>query len=81
VPYTVRVGLDWFVPDALSGEALDERVPSDSEGDPARTRARRVRLDEQPRVIVDLPENLLPDATVWGLIAPTVGSLRYDVRL
>jgi hypothetical protein len=36
------------------------------EGDPARARTRRVRLDEEPGVPVDLPENLLPDATVRG---------------
>jgi hypothetical protein len=64
---TARVGLDRFVLDALGREALEERVePVDGEGDPARARVRRVRLDEEPGVLVDLPENLLPDATVWG---------------
>jgi hypothetical protein len=64
---TVRVGLDRFVLDALGSEALEERVePSDGEGDPARARSRRVRLDEEPGALVDLPENLFPDATVWG---------------
>ena len=64
---TVRVGLDRFVLDALGSEALEERVePGDGEGDPARPRLRRVRLDEKPGVLVDLPENLFPDATVLG---------------
>jgi len=63
----VRVGLDRFVLDPLGSEALEERVePGDGEGDAARARARRVRLDEEPGVLVDLPENLFPDATVWG---------------
>jgi hypothetical protein len=62
---TVRVGLDLCVLDALGSEALKERVePSDGEGDPARACPRRVRLDEAPGVLVDLPENLFPDATV-----------------
>jgi hypothetical protein len=63
----VRVGLDRFVLDALGSEALEERVePSYLERDPARARSRRVRLDEEPGALVDLPENLFPDATVWG---------------
>ena len=46
---TVRVGLDRFVLDALGSEALEQRFePSDGEGDPARARPRRVRLDESP---------------------------------
>ena len=62
----VRVGLDRFVLDALGSEALEERFePSDGEGDPARPRPRRVRLDKEPGVFVDLPEDLVPDATVW----------------
>ena len=40
--------------------------PGDSEGDPARARLRRVRLDEEPGALVDLPENLVPEATVRG---------------
>jgi hypothetical protein len=64
---TVRVGLDWFVLDPLGSEALQERVePSDGEGDPAGARLRRVRLDEEPGALVDLPEHLVPNATVWG---------------
>ena len=64
---TVRVGLDRFVLDALGSEALEQRVePSDSEGDPPRARPHGVRLDEQPSALIDLPENLFPDATVWG---------------
>jgi hypothetical protein len=64
---TVRVGLDRFVVDALRGEAPEERVqPSDGEGDPGRARSRRVRLDEERGVLVDLPEHLVPDATVRG---------------
>jgi hypothetical protein len=59
----VRVGLDRFVLDALGCEALEERVePGDGEGDAARARARRVRLDEKPGALVDLPEPLVPDA-------------------
>jgi hypothetical protein len=62
----VRVGLDRFVLDALGSEALEERVkPSYGEGDPARARPRRVRLDEERGVLVDLPQHVLPDATVW----------------
>jgi hypothetical protein len=50
-----------------AARALEERVePNDGEGDPARARPRRVRLDEEPGTLVDLPENFLPDATVWG---------------
>ena len=67
MPDTVRVGLDRFVLDAVGSEVLKQRIqPSDGEGDPPRTRPRRVRLDEERRVLVDLPENLLPDANVWG---------------
>ena len=63
----VRVGLDWVVLDARGGEALEECVkPGDGEGDPACTRLRRVRLDEEPGVLLDLPEDLFPNATVWG---------------
>jgi hypothetical protein len=63
---TVRVGLDRFVLDALSGEALEERVESlHGEGDPASARLQRVRVDEEPGVLVDLPEDLLAGATVW----------------
>ena len=64
---TVRVGLDRFVLDALGSEALEERVePGDGEGDPARARVCRVRFDEEPGALVDLPEDLFPDATVRG---------------
>ncbi len=53
--------------DALGCEALEERVePGDGERDPAGARARHVRLDEEPGVLVDLPEHLVDDATVWG---------------
>jgi hypothetical protein len=63
----VRVGLDRFMLDARGSEALEERVePGDGEGDPACARLRGVRLDEEPRVLVDLPEHLFPNATVWG---------------
>ena len=63
----VRIGLDRFVLDALGREALEERVESiDREGDPARARVRRVRLDEKRGVLVDVPEHLVPDAKVWG---------------
>ncbi len=64
--YTVRVGLDRLVLDALVSEALDEGVePSDGESDPARTRPRRVRLDEQPSVLVDLPERVIALISEW----------------
>ena len=63
----VGVGLDRFVLDARGSKALEERVePRDGESDPARARLRRIGLDEEPGVLVDLPENLLPDATVRG---------------
>jgi hypothetical protein len=63
----VRVGLDRFVLNALGSEALEERVePGDRESDPARACPRRVRLDEEPGVLVDLPEHLVPDASVRG---------------
>jgi hypothetical protein len=53
--------------DALRSQALEQPVePNDGERDPPRARLRRVRLDEEPGVLVNLPENLLPDATVWG---------------
>ena len=64
---TVRVGLDRFVLDALRGEALEQRVePGDGQGDPARARLRGVRLDEERRVLVDVPENLVPGAMSGG---------------
>ena len=45
----------------VGGEALEERVESsDGERDPARARTRRVRLDEERRLLVDLPEDLVP---------------------
>jgi hypothetical protein len=63
----VRVRLEGFVLDALGCEVLEERVePGDGEGDAAGARARRVRLDEEPGVVVDLPEHLVPDPIVWG---------------
>jgi hypothetical protein len=50
-----------------ASEALKERVePSYLERDPARARSRRVRLDEEPGALVDLPEHLFPDAHIWG---------------
>jgi hypothetical protein len=64
---TVRVSLDRFVLDPLVSEALEEGVePNDGEGDPARARPRRARLDEEPGTVIDLPENLVPHATVWA---------------
>ena len=63
---TVGVGLDRFVLDALGGDPLQERVePSDGDGDPARARVRRVRLDEERCVLVGVPEDLFPGAQVW----------------
>src|ERR671937_480038 len=62
----VRVGLDRLVLDALGAEALEELVePCDGEGDPARARLRRVRLDEELGMLVDLPEHLSADAPIW----------------
>src|SRR5438093_13597627 len=64
---TVRVRLDRFVLDALGSEALEEPVePGDGERDAARARPRRGRLDEEPGVLVDLPEHLVPDALSGG---------------
>jgi hypothetical protein len=64
---SVRVGLDRFVLDPLGGEAFEECVePGDGESDPARARLRRVRLDEKRGMLVDLPEDLVPDAPVRG---------------
>jgi hypothetical protein len=63
----VRVGLDRLVLDALGSEALEKRIePSDGEGDPARARPRRVRLDEERGVLVDLPKDLFPGTHVRG---------------
>src|SRR5687768_11526920 len=51
--------------DPLGREALEDRVESgDREGDPARAGSTRVQLDEQPGVLVDLPEHLVADAAV-----------------
>jgi hypothetical protein len=48
VAHAVRVGLDRFVLDALSSQAFEEHVETiDREGDPARARLLRVRLDEE----------------------------------
>jgi hypothetical protein len=59
----IRVGLDRFVLDALGSEVLEESVePGDAERDPARARVRRIRLDEQGGVLIDVPEDLIPDA-------------------
>ena len=63
----VRVGLDRFVLDPLAREAFEERVePGDGHGDAACARLRCVWLDEQPGVLVDLPEDLFADAAVRG---------------
>jgi hypothetical protein len=74
---TVRAGLDRLVLDALGSEALEQRVePSDGEGDPACARPPGVRLDEEPGALVDLPENLVPDAIVRG--SPEEPRVRID---
>jgi hypothetical protein len=45
----------------------EERVEASYlEGDPARARPCRVRLDEEPGVFVDLPQDLVPGAPVRG---------------
>ena len=63
----VRVRLDRFMLDALDLDALQERVePADGQGDAARARLRCVWLDEEPSVLVHLPEHLVADATVRG---------------
>jgi len=41
-------------------------LPGDDEGDPARARPRCVRLDEERGVIVDVPQDLVSGAQVWG---------------
>ena len=64
---SVRVSLDRLVLDALGDQALQECVESgDGEGDPARTRPPRVRLDEERGVLVDIPEDLFSGAQVRG---------------
>jgi hypothetical protein len=51
--------------DAVSGEALEELVEAGHrEGDPAGSRLRGVRLDEQRGVLVDLSKNLVSGAKV-----------------
>ena len=63
----VRVRLDWFVLDPLGNEALEERVePRDGEGDAPRARLRRVRLDKEPGVLVDFPEQSRPRRALSG---------------
>jgi hypothetical protein len=69
---TVRVGLDRFVLDTLGREELEERVePNDGEGDAPRACPRRVRLDEERGVLVDLSERFVPYAEVWRSAAFT----------
>jgi hypothetical protein len=63
----VRVRLDRFVFNPLGSETLDKRLkPDDGKGDPACARMCGVRLDEERRVLVDLPQHLVPDPMVWG---------------
>ena len=48
-------------------EMLEEHVePLNREGDPARAGLRRVRLDEERGVLVNVPQHLIPDAHVRG---------------
>ena len=62
---TVRVSLDWFMFDTFGSQALQERVESgNGEGDPARARPRRVRLNEECGVLVDVPEDFFARAQV-----------------
>src|SRR5215469_1866812 len=62
---TVRVSLDWLMFDTFGGQALQKRVESgNGEGDPARARPRRVRLNEQGGVLVDVPQDLFACAQV-----------------
>ena len=65
---TVRVGLDRLVLDAVGREAFEKRVePDDGEGDPTCAGpVLRLRLDEEPGVVIDLPENLRSDAPLRG---------------
>ena len=61
----VRVGLDRLVLDLPAGEILEELVEAgDGERDAARARLGRVRLDEEPGVLIDLPEQLVSGAKV-----------------
>jgi hypothetical protein len=63
----VRVRLDGLVVDVLSGKALEELVEAGhGEGDPACSRLRGVRLNEERGVLVGLPKNLISGAKVWG---------------
>jgi hypothetical protein len=63
----VRVGLNRFVLYAFIGKALEELIePTDGKRNPAGTCVRRVRLDEQRGVFVDVPKDLVPDAEVRG---------------
>jgi hypothetical protein len=67
VANAVRVGLDGLVFDASLREALEERIePCDGQRDPTRARLCRVGLDEECGVFVDIPEDLVSDAHVWG---------------
>jgi hypothetical protein len=78
----VRVGLDRFVLDALGSEALEERVePSDGDRDPAPPARSTFRLDEEPGALGDLPEHLLPDATVGGRLKNRVYQSMLASRL
>jgi hypothetical protein len=58
----VSIGSCWR---ALGCEAVEGASSRVAKGNPARARPLRVRLDEEPGVLVDLPEDLIADATVW----------------
>jgi hypothetical protein len=67
VAHAIRVGLDWFMLDALDRDALQQRVePADGQGDAARARLRCVWLDQELSVLVHLPEHLVADAMARG---------------
>lgn len=57
--------VDWFMFDTFGSQALQKSVESgNGEGDPARARPGRVRLNEERGVLVDVPEDLSARAHV-----------------
>ena len=63
--HPVAVGLDLAVPDAGSREPLQQVVEAgDAEGDAAGAGALGTRLDEERRVLLDVPEDLVAGAEV-----------------
>jgi hypothetical protein len=55
-------GIDRFALDPLDGEVFEQGVETgDGAGAPAGARLRGVGLDEERRVLVEVPEDLIPD--------------------